>query len=167
MPSRSNAIARARCEDGMRTPFTWKPEHDERLRGLIDQDFSMSQIARKMADEFDQDFTRNSCCGRAFRLGIKQAVSTRRAKNIRNLEKARAAPRTFKPTRFKPTPTYQSEDLPVSGPEPLHLSVFDLNKSTCRWPYGDHSYTFCGHPPLSGLPYCGAHTRLSWRQAVQ
>lgn len=152
----------------MSASWSENPEYDECLRDWIAQKFSMSQIANKLTKKFGREFTRNACCGRAHRLGIKGDKAVTYAKSLKNLEKARAAPRPTprgprkSPPKIKLVPIV-CEDLPVIGPEPLHICLHQLNKNTCRWPCGAFPYSFCGHPPLEGLPYCPAHTRVSLR----
>src|SRR5664279_2177032 len=45
--------------------------------------------------------------------------------------------------------------------EPRHLSLMELERSHCRYPYGgdeaDHTITFCGHPRRKGSSYCAQH----------
>jgi hypothetical protein len=45
--------------------------------------------------------------------------------------------------------------------EPRHITIMELGDRTCRWPYGEENFTYCGHQvegdsPL--LPYCPSHT---------
>lgn len=51
-----------------------------------------------------------------------------------------------------------------TAPEPLMLSLLDLERRHCRWPIGDpkqEGFGFCDHPHADGGPYCPYHTRLS------
>jgi GcrA cell cycle regulator len=44
----------------------------------------------------------------------------------------------------------------------------ELNEDTCRWPIGDPAtpeFIFCGGKPLTGLPYCGYHSRVAYQPA--
>ena len=49
--------------------------------------------------------------------------------------------------------------------EPRHLSLIDLERGDCRYPYGGdeegEAITFCGHPRRPGSSYCTPHFHLS------
>jgi GcrA cell cycle regulator len=49
--------------------------------------------------------------------------------------------------------------------EPLHLSLIELERGNCRYPYGGdeegEAITFCGHPRRPGSSYCTPHFHLS------
>jgi GcrA cell cycle regulator len=49
--------------------------------------------------------------------------------------------------------------------DPRHLSLFDLERGDCRYPYGGDEegevITFCGHPRRLGSSYCVAHFHLT------
>ena len=62
------------------------------------------------------------------------------------------------------TPKVQAQ--PAGEQPPLILSdgkfvtTLTLNSRTCRWPVGDPTeldFHYCGQPPNSSRPYCGAH----------
>ena len=53
-------------------------------------------------------------------------------------------------------------------PMSQRLSLLELNEATCHWPVGDPSspeFFFCGGKPLTGLPYCGYHSRVAYQPA--
>ena len=49
--------------------------------------------------------------------------------------------------------------------EPRHLSLIELERGDCRYPYGGdeegEAITFCGHPRQPGSSYCTPHFQLS------
>jgi GcrA cell cycle regulator len=49
--------------------------------------------------------------------------------------------------------------------DPRHLSLFELERGDCRYPYGGdeagEAITFCGHPRRPGSSYCTPHFHLS------
>ena len=51
------------------------------------------------------------------------------------------------------------------GIEPRHLSLTELERGDCRYPYGGdeegEAITFCGHPRRAGSSYCSPHFHLS------
>ena len=53
---------------------------------------------------------------------------------------------------------------------PRHLSLIELERSDCRFPYGgdleDETITFCGHPRRKGSSYCTPHFHLTREPAV-
>jgi GcrA cell cycle regulator len=67
-----------------------------------------------------------------------------------------------------PTPVFK-EVKPVKlrcvAIEPRHLSLIELERGDCRYPYGGdeegEAITFCGHPRRPGSSYCAPHFHLS------
>lgn len=57
---------------------------------------------------------------------------------------------------------------PVAEPSPLlnakHLTLMQLDSSTCKWPHGDKDFTFCGADTTDAHPYCNYHRRLARRK---
>jgi GcrA cell cycle regulator len=51
------------------------------------------------------------------------------------------------------------------GVDPRHLSLLDLEREDCRYPYGGdeegEAITFCGHPRRKGSSYCTPHFHLT------
>jgi len=48
---------------------------------------------------------------------------------------------------------------------PADLITFEqLGPNTCRFPYGDRDYLFCGKPKFEGLPYCAKCCRIAFRE---
>ena len=49
--------------------------------------------------------------------------------------------------------------------DPRHLSLIDLERGDCRYPYGGdeegEAITFCGHPRRPGSSYCTPHFHFS------
>jgi GcrA cell cycle regulator len=49
--------------------------------------------------------------------------------------------------------------------DPRHLSLTELERDDCRYPYGGdeegEAITFCGHPRRHGSSYCTAHFHLT------
>lgn len=54
-------------------------------------------------------------------------------------------------------------NIHVTAIEPRHVTLADLEKNDCRFPFGDsRTFTFCGHPQVDGSSYCAEHTKLCW-----
>jgi GcrA cell cycle regulator len=49
--------------------------------------------------------------------------------------------------------------------DPRHLSLVELERGDCRYPYGGdeegEAITFCGHPRREGSSYCAPHFYLT------
>jgi len=82
-----------------------------------------------------------------------------------------AGPRPSKlktPALLWPMPVFK-EIKPVKlrcvAIEPRHLSLIELERGDCRYPYGGdeegEAITFCGHPRRPGSSYCTPHFHLS------
>ncbi len=109
--------------------------------------------AGRIAEHFNT--TRGVIMGKLWReklLGVERRKQTRDLRVLRPKEKA-AVPPTF-------YPVLQQRELPPE-PEPLHLELMELNPNNCRWPYGDDSYTFCGHTTHDVGVYCNYHRVVS------
>jgi GcrA cell cycle regulator len=47
-------------------------------------------------------------------------------------------------------------------------SIVELTEDKCRWPIGDPAqadFFFCGGKSITGLPYCGHHSRIAYQPA--
>ena len=53
-------------------------------------------------------------------------------------------------------------EVRLASVAPLHLDLMQVTDTTCRYPYGDGPFTFCGCTTLDGKPYCPAHYELSY-----
>lgn len=53
--------------------------------------------------------------------------------------------------------------LPCARPALGHFTIMDLGPDTCRFPFGDGSFLFCGATPLPGKPYCAGCIRGLYR----
>ena len=54
----------------------------------------------------------------------------------------------------------------TAKPEPLMVSLAELNFTTCRWPIGDpemEPFGFCGLPKVPSRPYCAVHVQLAFQ----
>lgn len=145
---------------------TWSRNEDSELARLVGEGFSFSQVALKLTDKFGRRFTRNSCCGRAHRMGVKADpvfASVNLASRARPAAKPKPDPMPKQPARVSARPTFSRDQsgLRVADVAPLHLSVLDLQPTSCRWPYGDGPFTFCGHACVASAPYCEPHASLS------
>lgn len=52
--------------------------------------------------------------------------------------------------------------IPPDAPPSLGLDTMQLTSRSCRWPYGDGPFTFCGHDTGSpNTSYCPFHVRAA------
>jgi len=151
----------------------WTETMDGRLRALW-KDHSASQISAEMARD-GWYVSRNAVIGRGHRLKLTKnnktviSLGTRhdilprvRVDNVPVGSTAYKVIHAIKRGQQQPKPRAEPffcKD--VSGVEPIQLDILDLEPGNCRWPYGDHPVTFCGHPQVPSSSYCAAHTRVS------
>ena len=139
------------------TLLAWTEDRVAALEKYVEQGLSCSQIATELGG-----VTRNAVCGKMFRIGLK-------SKNDFGFQPTKRSPRprvkkqkvSIFATRWG---AYDKDTLPPEHVEiedvvaqPLHIPLARLNNITCRWPYGDGPFTFCGCPTTSA-PYCESHT---------
>jgi GcrA cell cycle regulator len=127
----------------------WPPERIDRLKALFAEGYSGGAIA------YELGVTRNSVIGKLHRLGLTRANGVERppANKGQRVIRKKSAPSV----RLVPV-------LPcaaVVDVVPLHVSLFDLQRGQCRFPYGDGPFTFCGCEAAPGKSYCEPHHRLT------
>lgn len=149
-----------------------KPGAIDRLKELHGQkpELSFTQMAAALSGEFDLRITRNSAIGKAKRLGLPDRD---RGAGFDSINGERRAKRVYqrKPRlmvikansagalRMVATVDADLEPVKVADVQPLHIGLQDLTESTCKYPYGEGPFSFCGCPTISG-PYCVPHADL-------
>lgn len=141
----------------MRHFVVWTDEQSEALKAFIADGMTYRECAQAINERFNVSFTRNAVIGRGKRLGLcttKPAPQNppRRKRDPTLPRYARRAPHVLPPRAVI--------EMRCAEIEPRHLSLLDLERGDCRYPYGDQQITFCGHPILCGS-YCSAHYQLS------
>jgi GcrA cell cycle regulator len=152
-------------------PLYWAPEHSDALREFIALGLSLSEAAAAINKKFETSYTRNAVLGRARRMGLKAhrppELSSGATSALNRLDGVRRAePRI--PWLHRPMPVFErteTEQLRCVEIEARHLSLVDLERGDCRYPYGGdeegEAITFCGHPRRPGSSYCTPHFHLS------
>jgi GcrA cell cycle regulator len=150
----------------------WAPEHSDALREFVAKGLSFSEAAQAINSQFNTSYSRSAALGRARRLGLtaddrrKPSMPTEPA-DLRDIGEPRAG--DFRKLALPwPTPVF-NEVKPVKlrcvAIEPRHLSLIELERGDCRYPYGGdeegEAITFCGHPRRPGSSYCTPHFHLS------
>ena len=155
--------------------MSWTDERVELLKKLWSDGLSASQIAAELGG-----ITRNAVIGKVHRLGLSG-----RAKSSSNgaprPRKARSPAHMLRIGRGAirgNTALAHAYDLEVEAePELLdniipigqRRTLLELNEQTCRWPVGDPGsvdFFFCGGNAMTGLPYCGYHSRIAYQPAA-
>jgi GcrA cell cycle regulator len=150
---------------------SWAEEHSRALREYLEKGLSFSRIANAINARFNTAYSRNATIGRARRMGLSAPgrVPARRKPQPKprpaRLLKMRA--RALAPSRPKPAARKRAAALKLRcvGIVPRHLSLLELERGDCRYPYGGEAegeaITFCGHPRREGSSYCVAHFHLT------
>ena len=166
----------------------WPPEHSQALRECHAKGMSYSEIAKVLNARFGAFYTRNAALGRAKRMGLvdlaqKGAPKPRLKKILRDRASRTKSPEArcveTKPSAPGPAmvkllefgsrrPAYEPDErvvLRCAEVSPRHLSLVDLERKDCRYPYGGDEegepVTFCGHPRRKGSSYCTPHFHLT------
>lgn len=154
--------------------MSWTEQRKERAKKLWTDGLSASQIATDLGG-----VSRNAVIGALHRMGLTNKDRRARPAPVR---RAPSAPRP----RRVPSPHGNSsrEKISVQGKGqirildntsepfecreadvvPLHIGIMALDDTTCRYPFGDGTadapFSFCGHPPKPGSPYCAGHAAI-------
>lgn len=150
----------------------WAPEHSNALRDLIAKGLSFAEAARAINARFNTSYTRSAALGRARRLRLgaddrqQPSMPTRPAERNEIVERGPLNSRPF--LLPWPIPVFRDViplELRCVEVEPRHLSLIELERGDCRYPYGgdenNDAITFCGHPCRPGSSYCSPHFQLS------
>lgn len=149
----------------------WAPEHSDALRDCVAKGMPFSEIATAINAKFNTAYTRNAALGRAKRMGLvvpeRQTSPSTAKKQLARLLEIRVV--QSRPLEFDPpVPKFEAAEpvkLRCVEIEPHHLSLLELERGDCRYPYGGDSdgelITFCGHPRQPGSSYCTPHFQLS------
>lgn len=159
----------------------WTPEMIEILRRAVEIDGVPYSTA---ASRIGRGVTRNAAIAKAKRLGLVQSTVSKdrnvRHARLRRTVSERKNPRKQSGNGFHLS-GYGLQKKPTAPPHPFiaqvdpvdapkHLSLVDLERDQCKWPYNgdDTPFTFCGHikPDTDQIPYCDAHMALAAGPAV-
>jgi len=150
----------------------WAPEHSDALREFIAKGLSFAEAAQAVNSRFNTSYTRSAALGRARRLRLEaddRQTPSMPTKPVDLRDIAETAPSALsRAALLWPTPAFK-EIKPVKlrcvGIEPRHLSLIELERGDCRYPYGGdeegEAITFCGHPRRQDSSYCTPHFHLS------
>jgi GcrA cell cycle regulator len=148
----------------------WPAEHSQALRELLASGISYSRVADAINAKFKTAYSRNAVLGRATRMGL---AGPDRPSGLGNSPLSAKALRLHKPLErssfetWRIMPVFETETVEIrcAAIVPRHLSLMDLQRGDCRYPYGGdeegEAITFCGHPQRQGASYCAAHFHLT------
>jgi GcrA cell cycle regulator len=157
-------------------PSDWASEHSDALRECFARRLSCLEAAAAINRKFNTSYSRNAVLGRATRMGLTGSRRPERSPQVATLRVMPSQVRLGEthptgpgfPRLIWPVPAFGKSKAPklrCAGIEPRHLSVVDLERADCRYPYGGdeegEAITFCGHPRRPGSSYCTAHFHLS------
>jgi GcrA cell cycle regulator len=151
----------------------WASEHSDALREFIAKGLSYSEAAHAINLRFNTAYSRSAALGRARRLGLGPDGRQRPSMPARDVGAARTCETKRLPLPW-PTPVFKEVAKPVKlrcvEVEPRHLSLVELEREHCRYPYGGdeagEAITFCGHPRRAGSSYCTPHFHLCWEPVL-
>ena len=143
----------------------WDAYRVARLRALhAKKHLSFDAIAAQLSAEWGMKVSKNSCIGKARRMGLPKRPSRppRGDKRKRPVTLVSVAPEPVPCV----LPRWKVMDAPVRPAEGKRITLLQLNGNTCRWPHGDRTpYLFCG-APTAGKTYCAYHTGISCGRMV-
>jgi GcrA cell cycle regulator len=153
----------------------WTDEHSEALRKFLANGMSYSEIAEAINAKFNAAYSRNATIGRAKRMGLAGPDRLKDLPTYRpGLPPEPGTAQLHRPRErhesgfMRPKPVFEIVDtvkLRSVEIDPRHLSLLELERGDCRFPYGGdeegEAITFCGHPRRRGSSYCVAHFHLT------
>jgi GcrA cell cycle regulator len=152
----------------------WTEEHCRALREFLESGMSYSRIADAINAKFKTAYSRNATIGRAKRMGL--AGPARPKDQLSDGSESPPSVEAPQPCKLRKRstfgtwrvmPIFETEKIKLRCVEiaPRHLSLVDLDRGDCRYPYGGdeegEAITFCGHPQRQGTSYCAAHFYLT------
>ena len=156
------------------TVITWSDERVEQLKKLWEAGLSASQIAAELGN-----VTRNAVIGKVHRLGLSGRAKSP-SSSVPRPRKARPAQhimRISRPVSRGNTALAHAFEMEIEAdpiaidnvvPMSQRKTLLELTEDTCHWPVGDPGsadFYFCGGKSLTGLPYCGHHSRIAYQPA--
>lgn len=158
----------------------WTDERVGSLKSLWESGLSAAQIAGELGG-FDrcQDRGRSAVLGKIHRLGLSgrikepkhSPVSVTRRTKTGGPSDATAVRIRAKRTAPPASSVLQEHFLlsPVVEVDPIHIPFMELAQDTCKFECSGQedvqSFSFCGHAPAAGRPYCIAHCKVVYLPA--
>lgn len=129
------------------------PELNDRLIALVRsvEQFSFSQIAKQISNEFHVSLSRSACISRSRRIGLCRDVLGRQPLKPK------------RPKHFGKGKTTQPAPAPLVELEPVqNLPLLELRANHCRFPIGERpNLLFCCRQKQPDTSYCPEHHRVT------
>lgn len=142
-----------------RSKNNWSAERLDQLTTLWKEGKSGTEIATI----FGHGFTRSAVLAKARLLNLPRRRDASGLKP-RTETKPKSLPRIRLSGPINQLRTAVTKPLPAPKPStvvPRLIALVDLEKTDCRWPYGDSPVLFCGCKRELGRPYCAGHIKAS------
>jgi GcrA cell cycle regulator len=130
----------------------WTPEQSKALGEYLAKGMSYSAVRNAINATFKTTFSRNATISRARRMGLAASDRPGRPKpppKVTSLRLHRVRERGAAQMPWLP-PTFKSMEMPklrYADVVPRHLSLMDIERGDCRYPYGGdkegEAITFC------------------------
>jgi GcrA cell cycle regulator len=133
----------------------WADEHSSALLAFLADGMSFSQSASALNEKFSTSYSRNAACGKAFRLNFKVPKRAKAVRTPRKRDRERIIP------AIKPKPRIEEIQIRCAEIEPRHITLDQLERDDCRYPFGEGPFTFCGRQIEEGRSYCPEHQWLA------
>jgi GcrA cell cycle regulator len=151
----------------MEAAFVWDEGRVAALTKMIAENYPARVIAERLGT------SRNAVLGKTHRMGISAPIKPK-SSNVSKPRKPRAKREQKQPRVFREVVrivsanisgglrlirTVEAEQYKLRCVEivPRNVSLIDLEPGDCRYPYGDETVTFCGHPKQADSSYCTPH----------
>jgi hypothetical protein len=143
----------------------WDAYRVARLRALhAKKQLSFDAIAAQLSTEWGMEVSKNSCIGKARRMGLPKRPPRPFRGDKRKRPVTLVAPVTPEPVPCV-LPRWKVMDAPRPA-EGNRITLLQLTDNKCHWPHGDRApYLFCG-APTAGKTYCAYHTGISCGRMV-
>lgn len=153
----------------------WKAEHSNALAAMVVAgELSFASIAVALNDKFGTGYTRNAVIGRSGRMGLSNKTfvgshpfgtkgSRKSAKKAVNKPVVRIVRANGNSNRLRMNISVETDSFMPRCVEvvPRNISLIDLARDDCRYPYGEGPFVFCGRPQRAESSYCPAHSFLT------
>jgi GcrA cell cycle regulator len=147
----------------------WTQEQSDALKAHVEAGDSYSVAAAKINAKFGTSYSRNATIGRANRIGLASPVKEKKPRQARKYKpriRIVSSNGNSNQKRIIQVPdgeSYQTIDDEALDLAARHISFAELTSETCKWPYGDGPFTFCGCEKPAEGPYCHGHQLRSQR----
>lgn len=144
--------------------MSWNDASVDLLRKCWADGLSASQCARVIFAETRWLVSRNAVIGKVHRMGLAGRDTPQRL--------ARHIPGTRSRKSVAPTPIIEAPivELPaITLENGSRVTIANVTDKQCKWPIGDpqhEDFHLCGHPSVTGSPYCIAHSRKAYNAGV-